>query len=111
MTPVDTIGINQNQLADDSIDLNKVPIDTKLLASVAIADSGGELVIEFPKAFDEKKIEEIKKRIANFLAADESNRYWMYVFKNILFEYLMIAIAILLAGYAVVWNFLDFFKK
>jgi hypothetical protein len=96
---------------DDSIDLNKVPIDTKLLASVAIADSGGELVIEFPKAFDEKKIEEIKKRIANFLAADESNRYWMYVFKNILFEYLMIAIAILLAGYAVVWNFLDFFKK
>jgi hypothetical protein len=54
---------------------------------------------------------EVGVKVHKFLDSDAAKRYWSYVFKTIIFEHVMVALAILLAGYAFVWNFRGFVKK
>jgi hypothetical protein len=96
-----------------SIDWSKVPTEDSLLTEVAwnIPYDGGNFMLKLPKDLDEKTKNEVGNRVHKFLDSDAAKRYWEYVFKTIIFEHLMVALAILLAGYAFAWNFRGFVKK
>ena len=72
---------------------------------------GGEFMLKFPKDLDEKTMNEVGVKVHKFLDSDATKRYWSYVFKTIIFEHVMVALVILLAGYAFAWNIRGFVKK
>jgi len=110
-----------------SIDWNKVPTEDSPLnfdiSKIQVVDAsqtivawtipydGGEFMLKFPKGLDEKTMNEVGDKVHNFLDSDAAKRYWSYVFKTIIFEHVMVALVILLAGYAFAWNFRGFVKK
>ena len=98
-----------------SIDWSKVPTEDSPLNLEVVAWTipydGGEFMLKFPKDLDEKTMNEVGDRVHKFLDSDAAKRYWSYVFKAIIFEHVMVALVILLAGYAFAWNFRGFVKK
>jgi hypothetical protein len=96
-----------------SIDWNKAPTEDSSPTIVAwnIPYDGGEFMLKFPKDLDEKTMNEVGVKVHKFLESDAAKRYWSYVFKTIIFQHVMVALAIFLAGYAFVWNFRGFVKK
>ena len=98
-----------------SIDWSKVPTEDSPLNFEVVAWTipydGGEFMLKFPKDLDEKTMNEVGDRVHKFLDSDAAKRYWSYVFKTIIFEHVMVALVILLAGYAFAWNFRGFVKK
>ena len=98
-----------------NIDWSKVPTEDSPLSFDVVAwkipYDGGDFMMKFPKDLDEKTMNEVGVKVHKFLDSDAAKRYWSYVFKTIIFEHVMVALAILLAGYAFVWNFRGFVKK
>lgn len=98
----------------NSIDWSKVPTEdstSNFDVVWTIPYDGGKFMLKFPQDMDEKTMNEVGNRVHNFLDSDAAKRYWEYVFKTTIFEHLMVALAILLAGYAFAWNFRGFVKK
>ncbi len=105
-----------------SIDWNKVPTEydvskipvvdaSQTIVAWKIPYDGGDFMMKFPKDLDEKTMNEVGDKVHKFLDSDAAKRYWSYVFKTIIFEHVMVALVILLAGYAFAWNFRGFVKK
>ena len=95
-----------------NIDWSKAPTeDSSITVAWKIPYDGGDFMMKLPKNLDEKTTIEVGDRVQKALDSNASKRYWKYVFENIALNYLMIAIAILLAGYVFVWNFRGFVKK
>ena len=94
-------------------DVSKIPVvdDSQTIVAWKIPYNGGDFMMKFPKDLDEKTMNEVGDKVYKFLDSDAAKRYWSYVFKTIIFEHVMVALAILLAGYAFVWNFRGFVKN
>ena len=96
-----------------SIDWSKAPTEVSSTTVVAwrIPYDGGDFMLKFPTDLDEKTMNETGDKVHKFLESDAAKRYWSYAIKTIFFEYVMVALGILLAGYVFVWNFRGFVKK